>query len=127
MFSPKLILGVSAKGRWGLRISIEVQKINQAASRMEDRETQHPSQTSTLHQSRTSTVLGGPHPSVAKDKAPDRRLLEPPAVGLDWALAPTYRCLPSADNDFAKDYGLFLPKLLVTRAKSGEGGGGGGT
>ena len=33
----------------------------------------------------------------------------------------SYRCLPSAYNDFATDYGLFVSKLPVTIAKSGVG------
>ena len=69
----------------------------------------------------SSALPGGDHPTAADDKAPNRRLLQPPALGQDWALTSPYRCLPSADNDFATDYGLFVSKLPVTIAKSGVG------
>ena len=58
---------------------------------------------------------------IAIPRLDNRRLLQPPALGLDWVLASSYRCLPSADNDFATDYGLFVSKLPVTIAKSGVG------
>jgi hypothetical protein len=69
---------------------------------------------------RTSTLPGGEHPNTDPASL-DRRLLQPPALGQDWALTPTFRCLPSAD-DIATDYGLFVYKLPVTIAMSGLGG-----
>ena len=78
--------------------------------RMEDRDatrtsrtsTLHPSRTCTLHPSRRSTLLGGDHPTGADDKAPYRRLLQPPALGQDCARAPYDRYLPSAADDIAR-------------------------
>jgi hypothetical protein len=120
--------------------------------RMEDRDatrtsrtsTLHPSRTCTLHPSRRSTLLGGDHPTGADDKAPDRRLLQPPDLGQDCATAtrtspaspstmtpasrpstmtppatPTYRCLPSVGDDIATDYGLFAAKLPATNVDYG--------
>ena len=70
----------------------------------------------------TSALPGGDHPNTDTASL-DRRLLPPPALGQDCALAPpSYRCLPSADNDIATDYGLFVTKLPVTIAMSGLGG-----
>ena len=70
----------------------------------------------------TSALPGGDHPNT-DPASQDRRLLPPPALGQDCALAPpSYRCLPSADNDIATDYGLFVTKLPVTIAVSGLGG-----
>ena len=68
----------------------------------------------------TSALPGGEHPDTDLASL-DRRLLQPPALGQDWALAPTYRCLPTADA-IAMDYGLFVSKLPVTIAMSGLGG-----
>ena len=65
----------------------------------------------------TSALPGGEHPDTDLASL-DRRLLQPPALGQDWALAPTYRCLPTADA-IAMDYGLFVSKLPVTIAMSG--------
>ena len=88
---------------------------------------------------RTSTLSGGEHPDTDLASL-DRRLLQPPALGQDWALTPTHRCLicqqqillgigipsrikghrclPTADA-IAMDYGLFVSKLPVTIAMSG--------
>ena len=66
-------------------------------------------------------LLGGDHTTGADDKAPDTRLLQPPALGQDWALSatiPRHRCLPAVDYDIATDYGLF-DELPVTIAMSG--------
>ena len=68
----------------------------------------------------TSALPGGEHPDTDLASL-DRRLLQPPALGQDWALTPTHRCLPTADA-IAMDYGLFVSKLPVTMAKSGLGG-----
>ena len=68
----------------------------------------------------TSTLPGGDHPNTDPASL-DRRLLQPPALSQDCALSPSNRCLPLADNDIAKDYGLFVNKLPVTIAMSGLG------
>ena len=69
-----------------------------------------------------STLPGGVHPAaglVTSIARPDR-LLQPPALGQDWALSSTIpRCLPTVDYDIARDYGLFVSKLPVTIAMSG--------
>ena len=55
----------------------------------------------------------------------NRQLLQPPALGQDWALGstiPRYRCLPTENYAIAMDYGLFDKKLPVTIAMSGVGG-----
>ena len=77
---------------------------------------------STLHTVLNSALPGGDYPAaglVTGIARPDR-LLQPPALGQDWAPSstiPKYRCLP--DYDIARDYGLFVSKLPVTIAMSG--------
>ena len=64
-------------------------------------------------------------PGISIPRLDNRQLLQPPALGQDWALGstiPRYRCLPTENYAIAMDYGLFNKKLPVTIAMSGRGG-----
>ena len=65
-------------------------------------------------------------PGISIPRLDNKQLLQPPALGQDWALGstiPRYRCLPTENYAIAMDYGLFDKKLPVTIAMSGVGGG----